>query len=117
MAHHKKILDYIKQNFTFRNLGIYIGLTTGLRIGEICGLRWGDIDADKGTVTVNRTIERIYMVDGDKKHTELVINTPKTKNSWRETRIYKQLRLTTKGGFGRLGNGNHRKRAGTPPVL
>ena len=36
VAHHKKILDFIKQNFTFRNLGIYISLTTGLRIGEIC---------------------------------------------------------------------------------
>lgn len=91
VAHHKKILDYIKQNFTFRNLGIYISLTTGLRIGEICGLKWEDIDADKGTVTVNRTIERIYIVDGDKKHTELVINTPKTKNSCREIPINKEL--------------------------
>ena len=32
IANHKKILDFIKQNFTFRNLGIYISLTTGLRI-------------------------------------------------------------------------------------
>jgi len=44
--------------FTFRNLGIYISLTTGLRIGEICGLKWSDINADNGTITVNRTIER-----------------------------------------------------------
>ena len=91
VAHHKKILDYIKQNFTFRNLGIYISLTTGLRIGEICGLKWADIDADKGTVTVNRTIERIYVVDGETKHTELVINTPKTKNSCREIPMNKEL--------------------------
>lgn len=44
--------------FTFRNLGIYISLTTGLRIGEICGLKWSDLNADNGTITVNRTIER-----------------------------------------------------------
>ena len=62
VAHHKKILDFIKQNFTFRNLGIYISLTTGLRIGEICGLKWSDINTDNGTITVNRTIERIYIV-------------------------------------------------------
>ncbi len=91
VAHHKKILDYIKLNFTFRNLGIYISLTTGLRIGEICGLKWADVDADKGTITVNRTIERIYIVDGETKHTELVINTPKTKNSCREIPMSKEL--------------------------
>ncbi|MCI5783638.1 MAG: site-specific integrase, partial [Bacteroidales bacterium] len=86
-----KILDFIKQNFTFRNLGIYISLTTGLRIGEICGLKWSDIDTDKGTITVNRTIERIYIVGDEHKHTELVINTPKTKNSCREIPMSKEL--------------------------
>lgn len=91
VAHHKKILDFIKQNFTFRNLGIYISLTTGLRIGEICGLKWSDINTDNGTITVNRTIERIYIVEGEHKHTELVINTPKTKNSCREIPMNKEL--------------------------
>ena len=91
VAHHKKILDFIKQNFTFRNLGIYISLTTGLRIGEICGLKWSDINAENGTITVNRTIERIYIVEGERKHTELVINTPKTKNSCREIPMNKEL--------------------------
>ena len=91
IANHKKILDFIKLNFTFRNLGIYISLTTGLRIGEICGLKWSDMDTVKGTITVNRTIERIYILEGDHKHTELVINTPKTKNSCREIPMSKEL--------------------------
>ena len=91
VAHHKKILDFIKQNFTFRNLGIYISLTTGLRIGEICGLKWSDINTDNCTITVNRTIERIYIVEGERKHTELIINTPKTKNSCREIPMNKEL--------------------------
>ena len=91
VAHHKKILNFIKQNFTFRNLGIYVSLTTGLRIGEICGLKWSDINADNGTITVNRTIERIYIVEGERKYTELLINTPKTKNSCREIPINKEL--------------------------
>ena len=42
-----------------------------------------DINTDNGTITVNRTIERIYIAEGERKHTELVINTPKTKNSYR----------------------------------
>lgn len=91
VAQHKKILDFIRQNFTFRNLGIYISLTTGLRIGEICGLMWADINTDTGTITVSRTIERIYIVEGEHKHTELVINTPKTKNSCREIPMNKEL--------------------------
>ena len=91
IAHHKKILDFIKENFTFRNLGIYISLTTGLRIGEICGLKWSDIDVCNETITVRRTIERIYLIEGDCKHTELVINTPKTKNSCREIPVNKEL--------------------------
>ena len=91
VTHHKKILEFIKQNFTFRNLGIYISLTTGLRIGEICGLKWSDINTDSGIITVNRTIERIYVVEGERRHTELVINSPKTKNSYREIPMNKEL--------------------------
>lgn len=91
IAHHKKILDYIRQNFTFRNLGIYICLTTGLRIGEVCALRWSDIDEISGTINVQRTIERIYIIEGGKRHTELIINTPKTQNSCREIPMSKEL--------------------------
>ncbi|MBD5370747.1 MAG: site-specific integrase [Bacteroides sp.] len=84
VANHKKILDHIKENFSFRSLGIYLCLTTGLRIGEICALRWDDFNVHKGTLMVKRTIERIYVINGEEKHTELVINTPKTPNSVRE---------------------------------
>lgn len=91
VANHKKILDYVKHNFTFMSLGIYISLSTGLRIGEICALKWSDINVADGKITVQRTIERIYMVEGEKKHTQLVINTPKTVNSCREIPISKEL--------------------------
>ena len=91
VANHKKILNYIQSHFTFTGLGIYISLSTGLRIGEICALKWSDINVTDGTITVSRTIERIYIIEGEKKHTELVINTPKTKNSCREIPMSKEL--------------------------
>ena len=91
VANHKKILDYVQHNFTFMSLGIYISLSTGLRIGEICALKWSDINVSDGTITVQRTIERIYVVEGGKKHTQLVINTPKTVNSCREIPMSKEL--------------------------
>ena len=91
VANHRKILNYIQSHFTFMGLGIYISLSTGLRIGEICALKWSDINVTDGTITVSRTIERIYIIEGEKKHTELIISTPKTKNSCREIPMSKEL--------------------------
>lgn len=91
VTNHRKILNHIQRHFTFMGLGIYISLSTGLRIGEICALKWSDINVTDGILTVNRTIERIYIIEGKKKHTELVINTPKTKNSCREIPMNKEL--------------------------
>ena len=91
VTNHRKILNYIQSHFTFTGLGVYISLSTGLRIGEICALKWSDINVTDGTITVSRTIERIYIIEGEKKHTELVINTPKTKNSCREIPMSKEL--------------------------
>ena len=87
----KRIMQYAIDNFTFRNLGIYICLSTGIRIGEVCALKWGDINIATETISINRTIERIYMIDGEKRHTEVVIGTPKTKNSLREIPMSKEL--------------------------
>lgn len=83
-SNQRKIMNYIEKNFTFKNLGIYICLSTGLRIGELCALTWDDIDEDNGVILVRKTIQRIYVIDDVKKRTELIIDTPKTKNSIRD---------------------------------
>lgn len=36
----------------------YTELTTGLRLGEICGLMWSDFDAGKGTLRISRTLHK-----------------------------------------------------------
>ena len=81
---HKKILDYLEKHFTFKNLGIYICLSTGMRIGEVCGLRWSDIDCENGIIKVRRTVQRIYVITENDRHTEILVDTPKTKNSIRD---------------------------------
>ena len=34
----------------------YTEMTTGLRLGEICGLQWGDLDDTAGTLKIQRTV-------------------------------------------------------------
>lgn len=88
----RKIMSYVKRNISFRNLGIYLCLSTGVRIGELCALQWKDIDTDTGYVSVNKTIARIYLMDENgENRTEVVIDTPKTQNSLREIPIYNEL--------------------------
>lgn len=90
-THQKKMMQYILEHFTFRNLGVYICLCTGMRIGEICALSWEDIDTDNGIINIRRTIQRIYIIEGDIRKTEVILDTPKTKNSIREVPMNKDL--------------------------
>ena len=91
ITNHKKLMAFVSDNFTFRNLGILMCLQTGMRIGEVCALQWGDIDLQKGVVTISKTIERIYIIDSEVKHTELIISSPKTQNSHRDIPLSKTL--------------------------
>ncbi len=87
----KKLMKHIQENFTFRGLGVYICLSTGLRIGEVCALRWEDLDVELGMVKVNKTIQRIYTIENGIRKTELIIDSPKTKNSIREIPMSRDL--------------------------
>ena len=88
-ADQRRLMDHIQANFSFMNLGIYICLSAGLRIGELCALTWDDLDTDAGVVRISRTLQRIYMKD--KGCTEVIIGTPKSKNSVREIPLAKEL--------------------------
>lgn len=90
-AHQKKVMQHIQGHFTFRNLGVYICLSSGIRIGEICALTWEDMDTENGVIRVRRTIQRIYTIEDGIRKTELLIDTPKTKNSLREIPMSKDL--------------------------
>ncbi len=90
-THQKKVMGYIQEHFTFRNLGVYICLSSGIRIGEICALTWEDLDADNGIIYVRKTIQRIYVIENGERKTELLLDSPKTKNSIREIPISRDL--------------------------
>ena len=65
------------------SLGVFFALFTGVRIGELCGLRWGDIDFENEYAHIRRTVERISDLTGSKRKTKVVISEPKTENSER----------------------------------
>lgn len=88
---YKKLLNYLKENLSFKNLGILVCLLTGMRIGEICGLKWQDIDVNSGIIMVRRTLQRIYILDENKNHTELICGSPKTKSSIRDIPLTSEL--------------------------
>ena len=52
-------------------------LWTGLRVGEVTGLRWEDVDFDSNTISVNHTL--VYYDTRTKAGVVYAINTPKTK--------------------------------------
>lgn len=64
------------------SVGIVLTLYTGIRIGELCGLKWSDINFRDGTVHIMRTVERIsdFALSSNQK-TKVVITEPKTEHS------------------------------------
>lgn len=75
----KRLENYLIRNQNNTNVSVLLCLFTGLRVGEICGLRWGDIDFENETISIQRTVQRVN------KHgkSEVVIGSPKSKSSVR----------------------------------
>ena len=65
------------------DIGILICLYAGLRIGEVCGLKWKDIDFKSGDMYINRTVQRVT-IDGKSVLRELP---PKSETSRRKIPI------------------------------
>lgn len=89
LRHQRKLTAYLTENIDPRTIGVLMALCTGMRIGEVCALRWEDVDLPHRTIRVCQTSGCIY--DSDMKQTRCVISTPKTKNSYREIPISRTL--------------------------
>ena len=76
--------EFVLADPTPRKVGLLLQMQLGLRIGEVCGLQWGDFDLKANVLTVRRTVSRIYCGVGC---TKIVVQTPKTKSSGREIPI------------------------------
>lgn len=94
LNHQRILMSYLIEKPTSQNIGILLSLCTGMRIGEVCALKWEDVDFSQKIITVKHTVGRIYNCES--KSTEKINSSPKTSNSYREIPISKQLLLSLK---------------------
>lgn len=75
----KLFINYLRTNQQYNHwypvFAVMLG--TGMRVGELVGLRWCDIDLEEGNINVNHTL--VYYNKGDGNGCSFSINTPKTK--------------------------------------
>ncbi len=64
-------------------IGIILSLFTGIRLGELLGLKFDDIDFENKTITIRRTLNRLKVYDNSEKKTDIVIGEPKTNKAKR----------------------------------
>ena len=75
-----KLLDALSDAPPQYSVITQLALLLGARRGEICALRWSDIDFEKGPLSIKRTVQSIPGIG-------LVFNTPKTRRGKRCLRI------------------------------
>ena len=81
----KQLLSVLLNNTDLRKLGVLICLYTGIRIGEVCALKWENIDLSCGVLTIRETLQRIQEPPAESgKKTKVVITAPKSKRSVRD---------------------------------
>lgn len=88
LSEQQRLDQYLRNNLTLSNLGVLLCLYTGLRIGEICALKWEDISFEEQYISVSKTMQRIQnknKLGGDK--TKILISSPKSKSSIRKIPI------------------------------
>lgn len=83
-AEQSQLCEYILKKPEACSIGILVCMFTGLRIGEICALRWEDISFSDQSIYIHHTLQRIQMRRGHGAKTEVVVTTPKSSCSIRK---------------------------------
>lgn len=93
IAEQNVLTIYIYAHPTPTNLGILLCLYTGMRIGEICALKWSDILWDEHCVLIEKTLQRLQNKNNNKStaKTSVVITAPKSSCSIRKVPLPDEL--------------------------
>lgn len=80
------LIRYLYKETDASKAGILLCISTGLRLGEICSLKWEDVDFEQRIIRVCRTVQRVA-TDGNGSRTVLMVTEPKSVFSVREIPI------------------------------
>lgn len=84
----EKLVGYLCENASLKNTGILVALFTGVRIGELCALKWESIRLDTEVIHISHTMQRMQKLeDREGTKTHVVITAPKSACSIREIPI------------------------------
>lgn len=72
------LLDYLQDNMDLIALGIVLCFFTGIRVGELCALKWDDFSISEKKMHVNKTMQRIRVDGLEKRKTAVQIFEPKS---------------------------------------
>lgn len=109
----EQLCQYLYSNLNAYNIGILVCLFTGIRVGELCALRWEDISISEQTIRIHRTMQRVQNKTGSSPKTRIVITPPKSACSIRTIpipdhilQIIRSYKTTNTGFF--LSNSNQK---------
>ncbi len=107
----QRLEQVIEQEGSTNDIGILICLYTGIRIGELCALRWEKVNLDRKMITIDKTLYRVRD-DSGKKKTKVILSTPKSAKSIRdipipEFLVNKLLKIQKPEGFVINNNGKY----------
>ncbi len=92
VAQEELFLRFISETEKYRHWYpiFFIMLNTGMRVGELTGLRWRDVDFETGFISVNHTL--VYYNHRDEMGAYFSINTPKTDAGKRDIPMLENVR-------------------------
>ncbi len=83
-----KLERFLMENPTTKNLGILMSLYLGLRIGEICALKWENILLGEEIISIRHTMQRIQnFSETDQRKTSIIVTPPKSQSAERDIPI------------------------------
>lgn len=63
IAEQQRLIEFLACDMDEAKFGVLLALLTGMRIGEICALKWCDININEGTIHVASTMQRLQVLD------------------------------------------------------
>ena len=84
MEEQDRFISFLMQDMDPCKFGVLLALLTGIRIGELCALRWSDITLEDRCIWVHATVQRIRVPNSDvHPKTKVILSSPKSEASSR----------------------------------